>query len=163
LAHSLPSHHCREHATKLLQVAIEVKGCCEAVAAVLRNNAPVQPALQQLERLEQAFWQLQQAVGHLGPPEPVQFAEADAADVMAAMAAKGSQSRTSSDLGATYGAAREGSAAAQDSLAVHLTLTMLFTCCTRVSGESLVAGRMPASTWRPKQPAWQLEPVAHAS
>lgn len=123
----------------------------------------VGPALQELGRLEETFWELQQAVGSSHAAEAASHADSVAAAAEAA--AEGLLSGADGD--AEQSAAMDGAAAhvaaaglngmgqngapelktnasevaaegvggassAQDDLALHLSLSMLFTCATRV-------------------------------
>ena len=107
---------CRRHAPQLLATASEIKHSCRSLAAVLRDNSPVAPALAQLARLEAAFLALQQAAD----------SPASAPGPAATRGAEQAQREGAGDAAA-------GSAdVAQDSLALHLALSMLYTCCTRV-------------------------------
>lgn len=153
------------HAGQLRRVAAEIKHCCQCLAAVLRSNAPVGQAIQQLGKLEEAFLELQRAVGSAasaGAANPAghKLAEETAERLIAAEqqveaaaeeAKAGAEAEAADATGADLrvpaaGAFRPqrqpvvpalpladaGADAAQDSLALHLSLSMLFTCCTRV-------------------------------
>jgi hypothetical protein len=130
----------RRHAPHLLAAATEIKHCCQSLAAVLRDNAPVGPALTQLERLEGAFLALQQAVGSVATIAAVSAAEqaATGADEQQ-QEAEGfggqdppQQQQQQAGEFAAAATGLGGADVAQDSLALHLALSMLFTCCTRV-------------------------------
>lgn len=132
----------------------------------------VAPALRELTRLEEAFWALQQAVG-TGHAAAAAGAAAGAAPAVEAaaeqlLAAEG-QGVVGDDAGeaaamggvgepclsdaAAAGGERAGGAtpaeatSAEDSLALHLSLSMLFTCCTRVRARFPAA--LPWGVWEP--------------
>jgi hypothetical protein len=129
---------CRRHAPHLLATATGIKHCCQSLAAVLRDNAPVGYALIQLEQLEETFLALQQAVGSAATTAASLAAEqaatgADAQQQEAAKSQTGAGSSADAAGDCAAGAAGLGGAdVAQDSLALHLALSMLFTCCTMV-------------------------------
>ena len=169
---------CSEHARHLQRTASEVKRCCQCLAAVLRSNAPVGPAIAQLARLEDAFLELQRAVGGGGGGAAAAEAAArQAGSAEAALACLFRSDSATADAAAVDGSelsggdpgggggtpahamAGRGAAAslaagassgdllaatlAQGSLALHLSISMLFTCCTRVRagrGRGGVAG-----------------------
>ena len=127
-------------------VAAELQGCCESLAAVLRDNAPVGLALEQLQRMELAFVDLQQAVGAQAASAAV--GEADAADAeappqvatavaMEQLIGTGDDGKwegvAAAAAGAFGSAAGAGGNVARDGLALHLTLSCLFTCCSKAS------------------------------
>lgn len=181
---TLPSS-CREHAAQLQRVAAEVKRCCQCLAAVLRSNAPVGPAIKQLTQLEQAFLELQHAVGAAGAHQAAadvsrraaqQAAELAEQAVGALLAAEqggnglGAAAAAPAGGGGALGAGRSGAwggsapalafadvarggDVAPDSLALHLSLSMLFTCCTRVRGGR--GGEWPLGACLP---AWLATP-----
>lgn len=146
---------CRRHADLLNQVACRLQACCDSLAAVIRNNAPVRPALQALGGLEAAFLELQLAVEdgvpagpnassaferdiggitcHTGPGSPASSGGASSpciasvdSDLRAGLPA--SQPKPPS----VAGSAMAAPSACQDSLALHLALSTLFTCCSQV-------------------------------
>ncbi|KAL4458781.1 hypothetical protein ABPG75_013646 [Micractinium tetrahymenae] len=161
----------RQHAGQLQQAAAELKRCCQCLAAVLRSNAPVGPAIQQLAKLEEAFWELQRAVGtgaaaaaaspagHEAAEQLAQqliqaekAAEAEAAEAEAAdndgpgvPPAEGAFRPQRQPAEPALPFADVGAEAAQDSLALHLSLSMLFTCCTRVRAMYLLLPQVVAS------------------
>lgn len=182
-----PTHHyrnpCRRrHAPQMRQVAVELKRCCQGLAAVLRDNAPVGPSVAQLERLEAAFWELQQEVGEAAVASAAAHSASTAAAAEAAVeqliaterqdaggdaaeaAAMNGFSEQAAETAAAAGAATgDGAQEAEDSLALHLSLSMLFTCCTRVRSAGCLLP--PASAGVPKclhivlaaaDPAWDL-------
>ncbi|KAL4435890.1 hypothetical protein ABPG77_000652 [Micractinium sp. CCAP 211/92] len=152
----------RVHAGRLRRVAAEIKHCCQCLAAVLRSNAPVGPAIQQLGRLEEAFWELQKAVGEAVSANACSQAGHAAAEQMAeqlvaaAAAAEAAQAGAEAQTAAGQAEAVDDTALpaagafhpqqqpavpaepladagmSQDSLALHLALSMLFACCSRV-------------------------------
>ena len=126
----------RRHAPHLLAIATEVKHCCHSLAAVLRDNAPVGPALTQLEQMEAAFWTLQRAVGTTATTAAASTEDLAAPGEGAVQEVVSSASLSTGGSGASLAAAGAadlgGAEVAQDSLALHLALSMLFTCCTRV-------------------------------
>lgn len=146
---------CRQHAGHLRQVAADIKRCCQSLAAVLRDNAPVAPALHELARLEQAFCDLQQAVGASAAVAAVAHAASTAAaadvaaeqmlDRQAGSTAGGdaAEAAAMASIADQQGAPADASSA-QDSLALHLSLSMLFTCCTRVRSRGAVLDATPA-------------------
>jgi hypothetical protein len=143
---------CRQHAAHLQQVAFHIQACCESLAAVIRYNAPVQPALKALEGLEKAFLELQRAVGDVASASPAASGppERDGSGgpwptVHQSLASSGGGASPSHECaqGAELQAvetkassvadsAMATPSAAQDSLALHLALSTLFTCCSQV-------------------------------
>lgn len=132
-----PAVLCRKHAGHLQRAAAEIKHCCNCLAAVLRHNAPAGPALEQLGRLELAFWELQQAVGVSEMAAAAAAAQVVAESPLTADQAElqppGAGAAAPPPAAAADGNDEAAADAAQDSLALHLSLSMLFTCCTRVS------------------------------
>ena len=146
-----PCSSCREHAAHLRAVGSQVKRCCQGLAAVLRDNAPVAPAFEELRQLEVAFWQLQQGVGaaaaaaaHAHASGTEAAVEAAVEQLLARSGPGGGPGGDAAEAAAMHGlgavrwpvssADLSGRGSSQDSLSLHLSLSMLFTCCTRVRG-----------------------------